>query len=103
MEPQVIDTLRKQLGEAKVLTDDEALEQRCHDYWVLSHLRDWRGELWGKYGWADRPPRGATLEEMQAIPLREPGSTASVKRRSTAWLPYIRLNARSAFSASSAS
>jgi CubicO group peptidase (beta-lactamase class C family) len=41
---------------------------------LLRQTSDWRGSLWDKPDWADRPPRGATLEEMQQIPLREPGS-----------------------------
>jgi CubicO group peptidase (beta-lactamase class C family) len=41
---------------------------------LLRQSSDWRGILWGKPAWADRPPRGATLEEMQNVPLSEPGT-----------------------------
>lgn len=42
---------------------------------LLRQTSDWRGTLWGKAAWADRPPRGATVEEAQAVPPREPGTS----------------------------
>lgn len=32
------------MGASKVRTDGETLDARRHDYWVLSHLREWRGD-----------------------------------------------------------
>lgn len=64
MKPQVIDTLRECLGEAKVLSGDEALDERRLDYWVVSHLRDWRGEPLGRAGVVVRPE---SPSEVQAI------------------------------------
>ena len=59
-----------------VPTDHFESEQGKKINWnhLLRQTSDWRGTLWGKPGWADRPPRGATLEEMKSVPLREPGS-----------------------------
>jgi alkyldihydroxyacetonephosphate synthase len=71
MKPQVIDTLREQLGADKVLTGDEALEQRRHDYWVLSHLRDWRGESMPRPGVIVRP---SSVSDVQVI-VRVAGQT----------------------------
>lgn len=34
----IVETLRNALDDAKVITDDEVLDTRRHDYWVLSHL-----------------------------------------------------------------
>ena len=55
MKPQVIDALREQLGKDKVHTGDEALDERRFDYWVLSHLRDWRGDPLERPGVVVRP------------------------------------------------
>lgn len=40
---------------------------------LLRQTSDWRGTLFGKPAWADRPPRGASLEEMKAVPPSLPG------------------------------
>lgn len=41
---------------------------------LLRQTSDWRGTLWEKPDWADRPPRGAkTEEDMRAVPLSVPG------------------------------
>ncbi|MAG57960.1 MAG: serine hydrolase [Planctomycetes bacterium] len=40
---------------------------------LLRQTSDWRGTLFDKPAWADRPPRGASLEVMQNQPKREPG------------------------------
>ncbi|MFT6832522.1 MAG: CubicO group peptidase (beta-lactamase class C family) [Planctomycetota bacterium] len=42
---------------------------------LLRQTSDWRGTLFGKPAWADRPPRGATAEEAMAVAEREPGSS----------------------------
>ena len=41
---------------------------------LLRQTSDWRGTLWDKPDWADRPPRDASWDEMQNQPLNEPGS-----------------------------
>lgn len=71
MKPQVIEALRKQLGEAKVHTADDILDERRFDYWVVSHLRDWRGETLERPGVVVRPE---TPIEVQAI-VRIAGET----------------------------
>jgi alkyldihydroxyacetonephosphate synthase len=38
-----IEGLRRVLGEAQVVTDPAQLDERRHDYWMVSHLRDRRG------------------------------------------------------------
>jgi CubicO group peptidase (beta-lactamase class C family) len=40
----------------------------------LRQTSDWRGTLFGKPDWADRPPRELGLEELPHQPLHEPGS-----------------------------
>lgn len=40
MTQAIVSDLRQALGEAKVRTDDATLQERRHDYWVLSHLDD---------------------------------------------------------------
>ncbi len=42
---------------------------------LLRQTSDWRGTLFAKPAWADRPPRGATEEESKAVPMREPGTS----------------------------
>ena len=42
---------------------------------LLRQTSDWRGTLFEKPSWADRPPRGASLDEMKAVPLRDPGTS----------------------------
>lgn len=41
---------------------------------LLRQTSDWRGTLWGKPDWADRPPRSLALEELPDQPLHEPGT-----------------------------
>ncbi len=43
MSDAFVDSLAKELGTAKVLTDAATLDERRHDYWVLSHLDDLQG------------------------------------------------------------
>ena len=43
---------------------------------MLRQTSDWRGDLWGKPSWADRPPRGNPSEaEQRGVPEREPGTS----------------------------
>ena len=39
----IIETLKAAIGAAKVRTDDATLQERRHDYWVLSYLDDLQG------------------------------------------------------------
>ena len=40
MTSPIVDALTAALGEAQVLTDPARLDERRHDYWMVSHLRD---------------------------------------------------------------
>ena len=40
---------------------------------LLRQTSDWRGTLFERPAWTDRPPRNATLDEMKSVPLRRPG------------------------------
>lgn len=42
---------------------------------LLRQTSDWRGTLFGKPAWADRPPRQASVEEAMALPERTPGTS----------------------------
>jgi hypothetical protein len=44
MKPEILDSLRKQIGDDKVHTSDEVLDARRFDYSVPANLRYWRGE-----------------------------------------------------------
>jgi len=64
MKPQVIEALRKRLGDAKVHTTDDVLDERRFDYSVSSHLKDWRGEPLDRPGVVVRP---TTPSEVQTV------------------------------------
>jgi len=64
MKPEIIEALRKKIGDDKVHTSDEILDARRFDYSVPAHLRDWRGEELARPGVVVRPE--STLE-VQAI------------------------------------
>ena len=66
-----VDALRECLGVDKVHTAGDVLDERRFDYWVLSHLRDWRGEAIERPGVVVRPESTA---EVQAI-VRLAGET----------------------------
>jgi len=42
---------------------------------LLRQTSDWRGTLWGKPDWADRPPRSIPVADLPAQPEHEPGTT----------------------------
>ena len=67
MKPQVIEALRKQLGHSKVHTDDDILDERRFDYWVVSHLRDWRGETLERPGVVVRPESPSEVQTIVRI------------------------------------
>ena len=41
---------------------------------LLRQTSDWRGTLWGKPDWADRPTRGVEREDLPNQPFNEPGT-----------------------------
>jgi alkyldihydroxyacetonephosphate synthase len=67
MNPEVIESLTKELGEAKVHTSDAVLEERRHDYWVVSHLRDWREEPLERPGVVVRPTSTAEVQQVMRV------------------------------------
>jgi len=71
MKAAVVDALCDLLGADKVDTESTALDARRYDYWVLSHLRDWRGDALPRPGAVVRPESPA---EVQAI-VRLAGKT----------------------------
>lgn len=50
IDSSIVKELQEALGSEQVATHDEALDERRHDYWVLNHLRAWRGERLGRPG-----------------------------------------------------
>lgn len=64
MKPEVIAALRDEIGAAKVFSDDATLDERRFDYWVLSHLRDWRGEPLERPGLVVRPESAADVQSI---------------------------------------
>jgi alkyldihydroxyacetonephosphate synthase len=64
MKTEILERLRKRLGDDRVQTEDAALDARRFDYWVLSHLRDFRGEPLERPGVVVRPE---STDEVQAI------------------------------------
>ena len=64
MNAKVVDALCERLGADKVLTTDAALDERRFDYWVLSHLRDWRGEALERPGVIARPESVAEVQDI---------------------------------------
>jgi alkyldihydroxyacetonephosphate synthase len=59
-----VSLLQDRLGRAKILTDPETLQDRRHDYWMVSHVRD-------RLGQGAPPPacvaRPESVEDVQAI------------------------------------
>ena len=54
--------LRDALGDDRVLTSDEDVADRRHDYWVLSHLQAWRGTFDDRPGAVVRPRSTADVQ-----------------------------------------
>ena len=67
MKPEIIEALRKEIGESKVLTDDHSLDERRFDYWVVSHLRNWRGEELARPGVVVRPESTADVQAIVRV------------------------------------
>ncbi|HEB90024.1 MAG TPA: FAD-binding oxidoreductase [Deltaproteobacteria bacterium] len=64
MKPGVLDSLIDQIGKDRVHTDPDTLDERRFDYWVVAHLRDWRGEELARPGVVVRP---RSVADVQAI------------------------------------
>jgi alkyldihydroxyacetonephosphate synthase len=64
IDASLIEKLKNELGDKRVQLDDVARDDRRHDYWVLNHLRSWRGEALDRPGVVVRPESTA---EVQAI------------------------------------
>ena len=73
MKASTVAALRDRVGSDKVHTADDVLDERRFDYWVLSHLRDWRGEAIERPGVVVRPESTA---EVQAV-VRLAGETGT--------------------------
>jgi alkyldihydroxyacetonephosphate synthase len=67
VKPEIIEALRKEIGESKVLTDDHSLDERRFDYWVVSHLRNWRGEKLERPGVVVRPQSTADVQAIVRV------------------------------------
>jgi alkyldihydroxyacetonephosphate synthase len=64
MNREILNALRAELGENEVRTDEEALAERSHDYWVLNHLRSWRKETIDRPGVVVTP---SSVAEVQIV------------------------------------
>jgi alkyldihydroxyacetonephosphate synthase len=58
----IIAALAEAIGPSKVSTDTETLAGRRHDYWVLSHVRDFRGEPGPTAACVVRPASAADVQ-----------------------------------------
>ena len=67
MDRRVIESLRKQIGEKKVHIDATMLDDRRFDYWVVSHLRDWRGEELPRPGVVVRPESTSDVQSIVRV------------------------------------
>ena len=59
---------------------------------LLNQSSQWSGNLFGTYDWADRPPRGLTLEEIKKQSLLPPGKDYKYNDVSVNLLSYSLLN-----------
>jgi alkyldihydroxyacetonephosphate synthase len=67
MKPEILESLRKEIGDHKVLTSDEALDARRFDYSVPAHLKDWRGEELARPGVVVRPESTAEVQSIMRV------------------------------------
>ena len=66
-----IDLIAAEIGPGKVLTDPDSLMARRFDQWVVSHLRDWRGEDIPRPGAVVRPANVADVQALLRIANRQ--------------------------------
>jgi alkyldihydroxyacetonephosphate synthase len=64
MNAATLERLRSALGADRVHTEGPLLHDRRFDYWVFSHLRDWRGDALDEPGAVVQP---TSPEEVQAV------------------------------------
>ena len=64
LDQALIKSLEGIVGSEKVLTSDEDVADRRHDYWVLSHLQSWVDVFEGRPGAVISP---SSVEEVQAV------------------------------------
>ncbi len=67
MKLEILESLRKEIGDQKVLTSDEVLDARRFDYSVPAHLKDWRGEELARPGVVVRPESTAEVQSIMRI------------------------------------
>ncbi len=70
MQATTIDRLRAELG-AIVRTDDGLLDKRRHDYWAVSHLRDWAGNPPSRPGCVVQPGSPQDVQRTIRVANRE--------------------------------
>lgn len=63
MDPQLLRELRAEFGEL-VVDDPDTLQARRFDYWVVKHLRDWRGEPIAEAGAVVQPRSSADVQRL---------------------------------------
>jgi alkyldihydroxyacetonephosphate synthase len=63
MNEQLLDSLRAELGPL-IVVDPEVIRARRHDYWAVSHLKNWRGEPLAEPGCVCQP---TSTSEVQAL------------------------------------
>jgi alkyldihydroxyacetonephosphate synthase len=67
MKPEILEALRKEIGDHKVFTSDEVLDARRFDYSVPAHLKDWRGEALARPGVVVRPESTAEVQSIMRV------------------------------------
>jgi alkyldihydroxyacetonephosphate synthase len=70
MKATTLELLRSELGPI-VRTDDDLLDARRHDYWAVSHLRDWRGQGPSRPGCVVQPTSSADVQRTIRLANRE--------------------------------
>ncbi len=63
----ILRKLEAELDAGGVDTSDAALDERRHDYWVLKHLRNWRGEKIERPGVVVRPKNTAQVQAIVRV------------------------------------
>ena len=64
------DKLKKYVWDGKF---DDPHNSRITWHHLLNQSSEWSGSLFGTYDWADRPPKGLSIEEIKKQKLSEPG------------------------------
>ena len=64
------DKLKKYVWDGKF---DDPHNSKITWHHLLNQSSEWSGSLFGTYDWADRPPKGLSIEEIKKQKLSEPG------------------------------